>query len=764
MMARNSRKPSDSVGVTVAAGLLLMTVPLAAQVPDVASVDALAKERSALDATLYRNEVAAQKHEETFVKLWDAMRAGDGMEVLKRFPLGSVLLGTPEPVAMAATGVEGLSGVELKGSLRPVAQAEFAVMIDGLKAKGVRIVQSEWHHSKFEPAAGGEPAKSVVSFEIHALLGNERQRIAVKGQLKIRWRSEPGADGLPVPEVIDPTGVQMVARKGDPMFMESLLLDPKVEAPGRFPRTSPVLVQDLNGDGLSELVLAGCNLVYENQGGFRFRKRDFLEKGIRQPMEAGILADCNGDGINDYVGGSAPDGTLLFFAGKADGTFPGEGVRCFGEKLLNLHVLTAGDVDGDGDLDLYAGQWKAPYAEGAMPTPYHDANDGFPDYLLINDGRGGFSDGTAKAGLAAKRNRRTFSASLVRLDDDPHLDLVVVADFSGLDLYRNRGDGTFEDITATHVDERHSFGMSHTFGDFDGDGQSDLYMVGMSSTTARRLDGLGLARSGFEEYTKKRAPMSYGNRLYVIRDGKLSQPAFGATAARTGWSWGCTAADFDIDGDDDLYIANGHLSGGSAKDYCTKFWCHDLYTGSSKPNVVLSQFFQKELGAKLGREFSWNGFEHNTLFLNQAGTGFHNAAFLMGVAQEFDSRAVVSDDLDGDGRMDLAVVEYRTDTMSQRLHVFRNVYESGRNWIGLRLAGKAGAGPVDGAVVRLKAGKRTWVRPLVTGDSFTAQHARVVHFGIGELPSVDALEVVWPGGKRSVIEKPAVNRYHLAVP
>jgi hypothetical protein len=258
--------------------------------------------------------------------------------------------------------------------------------------------------------------------------------------------------------------------------------------------------------------------------------------------------------------------------------------------------------------------------------------------------------------------------------------------------------------------------------------------------------------------------MSYGNRLYVIRDGKLSQPAFGATAARTGWSWGCTAADFDIDGDDDLYIANGHLSGGSAKDYCTKFWCHDLYTGSSKPNVVLSQFFQKELGAKLGREFSWNGFEHNTLFLNQAGTGFHNAAFLMGVAQEFDSRAVVSDDLDGDGRMDLAVVEYRTDTMSQRLHVFRNVYESGRNWIGLRLAGKAGAGPVDGAVVRLKAGKRTWVRPLVTGDSFTAQHARVVHFGIGELPSVDALEVVWPGGKRSVIEKPAVNRYHLAVP
>ena len=103
--------------------------------------------------------------------------------------------------------------------------------------------------------------------------------------------------------------------------------------------------------------------------------------------------------------------------------------------------------------------------------------------------------------------RRTFSASLVDLDEDRDLDLMVVADFSGMDVYLNDGGGKFTDATARLVDQRHGFGMSHTFGDWDGDGREDVYMVGMSSTTARRLDRLGLSRPGFEKYTEMRAPI-----------------------------------------------------------------------------------------------------------------------------------------------------------------------------------------------------------------------------------------------------------------
>jgi enediyne biosynthesis protein E4 len=763
--------PAKTLILTIAASCQLhaqnkpeagSSVPPAATAAEPQTVEKLSEERRRLDATLYANEVAAQRHEQAFVRLWDTMRVGQPMEALKRFPFNRLLLGVPRPAPVTDWGVEGIVPVEFIPPLKALSHAEYESLLESFKAQGVEIVQSEWHHSRFDPATATEPARSTVSFEIHALFGVNTQRIIVRGQLKVKWQKPARPDSDPVAEEIEPSGLRMIARKGTPMFVEKMMLDPKIEAPRRYPRTSPILIFDLDGDGLSEIILAGCNLVYGNKGRFQFEKRDFLGYAIREPMEAGILADFNNDGFADYVGGYAPDQSILLFEGTASGTFPNPPNVCFDGKLPGLHVLTSGDVDGDGDLDLFAGQWKAPYAEGAMPTPYYDAKDGFPNHLLLNDGKGNFTDGTVKAGLGPKRNRRTFSASLLDLDGDRHPDLVVVADFSGLDLYRNRGDGTFEDVTDSRVDERHGFGMSHSFGDYDGDGKLDLYMVGMSSTTARRLDALGLAREGFDEYTKMRAAMSYGNRLYVSRGHRFEQPPFAASAARTGWSWGCTTADFDLDGDADLYVSNGHLSGASAKDYCTKFWCHDLYTGSSRPSPALNEFYKRELGTKLGREFSWNGFEHKVLFLNHPGTGFENMAFLLGVAQEFDGRAVVSDDLDADGRLDLAVVEYRTDTMSQRLHVLRNEYESSRHWIGVRLKSGPGFSQPDGAVVTARSGSRAWVKPVVTGDSFTAQHARTVHFGLGATTAVDSIEVAWANGKVSRLAHPAPDRYHDA--
>jgi hypothetical protein len=82
-------------------------------------------------------------------------------------------------------------------------------------------------------------------------------------------------------------------------------------------------------------------------------------------------------------------------------------------------------------------------------------------------------DITNSSGLSGKSNRRTFSASLIDLDFDQDLDLIVVADFSGLDLYLNDGKGHFSDITEQLGKKRHAFGMSHTFGDWNSDG--DFY-------------------------------------------------------------------------------------------------------------------------------------------------------------------------------------------------------------------------------------------------------------------------------------------------
>jgi len=208
-------------------------------------------------------------------------------------------------------------------------------------------------------------------------------------------------------------------------------------------------------------------------------------------------------------------------------------------------VLTCGDIDHDGDLDVWLGQYKVPYVRGQMPTPFYDANDGHPAYLLLNDGTGRFNDATDAAGLSKKRFRRAYSSSFADLDGDGDLDLCVVSDFAGIDLYRNDGSGRFTDVTRAWIDEPHAFGMSHALADFDRDGQLDLLMIGMNSPTVDRLDHLRLGRPGFESQGAMRSAMVQGNRLFLGNGkGKFTTAPFNPAIARSGWSWGCSAFDF----------------------------------------------------------------------------------------------------------------------------------------------------------------------------------------------------------------------------
>ena len=136
-----------------------------------------------------------------------------------------------------------------------------------------------------------------------------------------------------------------------------------------------------------------------------------------------------------------------------------------------------------------------------------------------------------------------------------------------------------------------------------------------------------------------------------------------------------------------------------------RFWCHDIYTGSSKENRIVANLFQDVLKTELG-ETSWNGFEHNVLWMNESATGFRNVAFLLGTAHEQDCRNVVSADLDGDGRRDLVVLAISG--KEQSLLILKNALETGNNWIGVRL-GEQGSGnsPMGAKVVVItKSGKQ----------------------------------------------------------
>jgi hypothetical protein len=256
--------------------------------------------------------------------------------------------------------------------------------------------------------------------------------------------------------------------------------------------------------------------------------------------------------------------------------------------------------------------------------------------------------------------------------------------------------------------------------------------------------------------------MAFGNRLYLAREDGWVESAFASQVARTGWTWGTTAFDFDNDGDPDLFAANGHQSGVSTEDYCSNFWSHDLYDGVSESDPALEKLFSEESQGLRSGEQSWDGYQKNHLLMNLGGEGFVEVAFLLGVADQFDSRSAVSADLDRDGRVDLLVTEH-LGAEGEKLHIYRNVLDTGNAWIGvdLRDSGK-GKSPI-GASVSVHTTGATHVGRVMTGESLMAQHASTLHFGLGTEERVESIEVRWLSGAKRVLRKPKPNRYHLVL-
>ena len=191
------------------------------------------------------------------------------------------------------------------------------------------------------------------------------------------------------------------------------------------------------------------------------------------------------------------------------------------------------------------------------------------------------------------------------------------------------------------------------------------------------------------------------------------------------------------------------------------FWRHDIYINNSADSIVMDKFFTSPQLGKFST--SWNGFEHNVFYLNLPDEGFMNVAFLLGVSHEFDSRAVVGADFDADGRPDLLVTERRWDAQTERIrdvvHLIRNAWSTQGNWIGVHLRGGLGQSAL-GAVATVYADQKIRRQWLLSGDSYYAQHPSTLHFGLGAVEAVDSLEVRWPGGQQTLLEKPKLNQYH----
>ena len=716
---------------------------------------ALEASREQVDRETWGAELRARQFEGVFFDLWNRLnRTDDRLELIREFPVERLSLGEPLEIQELPHGIRR---AQLKEGDSSLEFGEWQAQVSEWITEGWRLEFQEFRQSKFSFEDVDNPI-SHFDLVLHLTNAIENQRAILRGVLRVEWRLEASGRGAQIAGVTLENG-EWLSRSGEPIFQQLVHRELMPHSQTRF--IDPLIVTDFDGNGRSDLLFSGCNVLYSGIEGGGLKSESFVQ-GTPPVVYTSAYADLDGDGMRDYV--VVDREAVLVFSGGSERRDARIAWKA-PSTLFNPSALTLGDVDSDGDLDLWLVQYKMPYVAGQMPTPFYDANDGFPSYLLVNDGAGAFSDGTQTAGLAPKRFRRTYSASFVDVDGDADLDLVNVSDFAGVDLYLNDGSGHFQDVTTSWISESHGFGMAHAFGDFNADGDLDVLMIGMNSSVADRLDALSLwpAESGMDAAFRRR--MAFGNRLYLRDDQGLEETSLGHGIARAGWAWGASSFDFDNDGDLDVYIANGHKTRASVRDYEEQFWCHDIFLGSSEEDSSLELFFRKKGTDLYGAGFSYGGYQRNAFYMNLDGREFIEVAHLLGVAADDDGRNVICEDLDLDGLLDVVVTSSEVWPKSrQTFRLYQNLLDSGTNWVGFRLPVQLGGKSLQGAELRLKAGGREFVRVVATGDGYRTQSAGLFHFGLGQLAKFDELTVRTSAGEPFRFGPMELGRYHTLAP
>ena len=416
-----------------------------------------------------------------------------------------------------------------------------------------------------------------------------------------------------------------------------------------------------------------------------------------------------GIGMGTCFGDIDRDGDLDIYVSQfgADLLFKNHGQGVFEEVASKIGLVKTGwstgctffDADADGDLDLFVAAYVdfrldnhrfcGNAAKKLRSYCHPDVYGSSPDSLFINDGRGSFREISLEAGIRPSAEAKGLGVLAADFNGDGHSDVFVANDSTMNQLYLGNGQGRFEESALlSGVGFNRSggaeAGMGVEFGDLDGDGQAELYLTHLDQET---------------------------NTLYrPLGDGLYADAteASGLAAPSLPWvGFGTSFLDYDLDGDLDIAVVNGHI-------------LDNIHLFS--PDRTYRQPAQ---------------------LLENTGGRFRELADALEGTQALVGRGLVAADLDADGDPDLVLTQNDGPAM-----VLTN-QQAGGKWIKIRLKGTSSNAQGFGARLEAKVGKKTLVRFLRAASGYLSQGPPEILLGLGDSPRADSLTVHWPSGSTS---------------
>ena len=435
-----------------------------------------------------------------------------------------------------------------------------------------------------------------------------------------------------------------------------------------------------------------------------------------------VAADYDNDGWPDlYVTNL---GKNRLYHNNHDGTFSDVAEKAGVTVNAWSTGATFGDFDGDGLLDLFVPGYTA-YDFSRPPAPgsdkvvsntcqFHGVTTfcgprglvGAPDHLFRNNGDGTFTDVSAKAGVSDKPGYYGLVSLFVDLDDDGHPDLLVGNDSTPNYLYRNRGDGTFEDRSfesgyAVNGEGHETATMGIAVGDYSNSGRLGIFSTDFSDD--------------YKVLYRNDRDLSFTDVSAAAGIAKPTTPFL---------SWGAGFLDYDRDGRKDLLFVSGHV-----------------YPQADHNNW--------------GTSFS----ERPVLLRNVDGSHFSMVDALRGsgLAAVTTARGAAFGDLFNDGNIDVII-----NNQEGPPTLLRNVFANRHHWIEFRLVGGSKS-PKDavGAKVFLTASGTRQRGDVLSGGSFASSNDPRVFFGLDEAVSITSVEIVWPDGLKQKLVPPAPDAIYV---